>query len=475
MASNDEPWRLTASELLAAYRSGELAPDDVIAGLLARIGAIDPALNAYVALSPTAEAEAARSAERWRRGAPIGPLDGVPVAVKDNLVVAGMPATFGSRLYAARIPEADELPIERLRKAGAIVIGKTNTPEFAVEGVTRNALFGSTGNPFAPELTPGGSSGGSVAAVAAGLAPVAIGTDGGGSTRRPAAYTGLIGLKPGIGHIARAGGLAQILLDFEVVGTFARSASDMRLLDDVLAGPDRRDPASLVRPAPPPRKPSLSIRLVERIGGAPCAPEILAALHAFADELTAMGHEVTAGPLGIDTAALAAVWPTIVETGLARIAETEPDFAACANPRYVEVAERGKSRRAAELLAALEAVSAARRDAARLFEDCDVVLMPACAAMPWPRDEYFPTEIAGQTVGPRGHAVYTGWVNAAGLPGLTLPCQVPAGALPIGVQLIADRGGEGLLLDLAAASEARRGSLFPHWPAIAQTAAAGAP
>ena len=198
-----EAWRLTATELLCAYRAGTLTPAAVLDAALARIARLDPALNAVVALSPTAREEAARSTARWAAGMPRGPLDGVPVMVKDNMIVAGMPATFGSALFADRPQDEDELPIRRLREAGAIVVAKTNTPEFAVEGYTGNRLFGVTRNPFDPDLTPGGSSGGSVAAVAAGFVPLALGTDGGGSTRRPAAYTGLVGLKPGIGAIAR--------------------------------------------------------------------------------------------------------------------------------------------------------------------------------------------------------------------------------------------------------------------------------
>ncbi|WP_075221430.1 amidase [Acuticoccus yangtzensis] len=469
--AHDEVWRLGATELLAAYAARTLSPVDVIEATFARIAALDGALNAFVALSSTAREEAAASALRWTAGTPIGPLDGVPVAVKDNIAVAGMPATFGSALYAGHPCAADELPVARLRAAGAIIVGKTNTPEFACEGYTGNALFGDTKNPFDLDLTPGGSSGGSVAAVAAGLVPLALGTDGGGSTRRPAAYTSLVGLKPGIGTIARAGGLPQILMDFEVIGTFARSAADNRLLFEALAGPDRTDPASRPRVAPHPGtgfgagdRP-LTVRLVERLDDAPCDPAILAAVRRAGDVLSGMGHRVVPGDLPVDTAHLATHWSAIAEIGLARLMETEPDFRAKAMPKYIGMAERGAGRSAADLLAIIEAVALVKRQTSAVFADCDLVLMPACAAMPWPFAEVFPPEIDGTAVGPRGHAVYTGWVNAAGHPAMSLPCPLDEG-LPIGAQFIADLGGESLLLDLANAYAAEV-NLFPRWPAMA--------
>jgi len=439
-------------ELLASFRTKSCTPCETLKALQDRIAARDPGINAFVALSPTALQEARKATIRWQEGRPCGPLDGVPIAVKDNLVAAGLPATFGSALFAGRTYSRDELPIARLRAAGAIVVGKTNTPEFAIEGYTSNALFGTTRNPFDPALTPGGSSGGSVAAVAAGLVPAAIGTDGGGSIRRPAAYTGLWGLKPGIGTVARGGGLPQILMDFEVVGPFARSAGDLRLMAEVLMAPDRADPVSRRRAPRPACGEKLRVRLVERIDGAPCDPPILEALDRTARVFEQLGHHVEPGPLPVRTGDLAAVWPAICEIGLARLAEAEPDFAVRASRRYVEIAERGAARRASETTAILEIVAALRRETSALFADCDLVLMPACAAMPWAADEPHPDTIAGEVVGPRGHAVYTGWVNAAGHPAVALPVPVASG-MPIGVQAIADLGGEHLLLDLAEAYE----------------------
>ncbi|MEF2551721.1 amidase [Aurantimonas sp. A2-1-M11] len=465
-SSATESWRLDASALVEGYRQGAIDPMATVDEALSRIARIDPSLNAFVCLSPTARAEAEASAERWRNGTPQGALDGVPVAVKDNLAVAGMPATFGSRLYADTIAPQDELPIRRLREAGAILLGKTNTPEFAVEGYTSNDLFGVTRNPWSPDLTPGGSSGGSVAAVAAGLVPVGIGTDGGGSTRRPAAYTGLVGFKPGNGHVPRADGLPQVLLDFEVVGCFTRSIRDAALLDSVLAGSDRADPASRRRPTPETIRRPLRILLVERIDANPCAPEILSAVRASADSFTAMGHDVTQADLPFDCAGLAAVWSSIAEIGLARLLAVEPCFADKANAKYVAMAERGAARSASDLLEIMETVAALRRRVSQAFASFDLILMPSCAAMPWEATTAFPDRIDGQAVGPRGHAVYTGWVNAAGHPAINLPCQVRPADLPIGFQLVGDLGAEALLLAVGAAYE-ERCPWDDRWPDIA--------
>ena len=182
------------------------------------------------------------------------PLEGVPISVKDNIFVAGMPATWGSRALADFVPSQDELPVARLRAAGAVIIGKTNVPELTLEGYTKNDLFGVTRNPWDTRLTPGGSSGGAAARVAAELVPAAIGTDGGGSTRRPACHTGLVGWKPSAGHIPRIDGFPAILTDFETIGTLTRSVEDASLLDAAMAGPDARDRRSLCVDARPGRR-----------------------------------------------------------------------------------------------------------------------------------------------------------------------------------------------------------------------------
>src|SRR5262245_58547451 len=197
-------WQWSATELAAGYRKGKASPVEALEAVLGRLHEVNPRLNAVITLDRDgARAAAAASAGRWRSGEQYGALDGVPITIKDCLLVAGLRTTWGSRPYADHGPGADETPVARLRAAGAVIVGKTNVPEFTVQGYTDNPLFGPTRNPWNTALTPGGSSGGAVAAVASGIGAFAIGTDGGGSIRRPASHTGLVGFKPSRGAVPR--------------------------------------------------------------------------------------------------------------------------------------------------------------------------------------------------------------------------------------------------------------------------------
>lgn len=462
-------WKLGVADLAAAYRAGETDPVAVAQGCTARIKAVDPHLNCFVAQNPDLMDDARESAARLRDGRARSPLDGVPIAVKDNLVVRGMPATWGSAVFAdLGVCAADELPVARLRAAGALILGKTNTPEFAVEGYTHNRLFGTTGNGWNPRLTPGGSSGGSVSAVATGMAAAAIGTDGGGSVRRPAGYTGLVGLKPTIGTVPRAGGLPQVLLDFEVMGAFTRSVADLALMLDVMSGPDRRDPMSRRRSARGAEYGAeagrLRILYVPVLGDNPCDAGILHACAAAAGVLRDLCHDVQEGTMPFDLTALNAFWPKFGQVGLAHMRGVMPGFAQKASPQYLAMADQGAAVTAAEFYGALELVRGLRAAASTFFADWDVIMTPSSAAQPWPADEPYPPRIAGHDVGPRGHAVYTGWVNAAGLPALNLPADHHPDGMPVGFQLVGDMFREDMLLALGAAYEgARTGWRWPDW------------
>jgi len=210
MKSEPELWQLSAAELASAYRDGLTTPEAALQATLARVEDINPRVNAIVTLDlDGARLAAAASTRRWCDGKPLSVLDGVPITVKDNILVRGLRATWGSKLFADFVPDADEQPIAQLRNAGVVILGKTNVPEFTLHGYTDNLQFGATSNPWDLSLTPGGSSGGAVAAVATGMGPIAIGTDGGGSIRRPAAHTGLVGFKPSRDTVPRACGFSR--------------------------------------------------------------------------------------------------------------------------------------------------------------------------------------------------------------------------------------------------------------------------
>ncbi|PUB17449.1 aspartyl-tRNA(Asn)/glutamyl-tRNA(Gln) amidotransferase subunit A [Yoonia sediminilitoris] len=427
-------WQADVTALLAAFADGSTTPLQAMETTLHRIDTINPALNAFTARNDHALSEAAAATTRWQAGTPAGLLDGIPLIIKDNLVTKGMPAAWGNAYLASQIAQHDEAPVARLRDAGAIFLGKGNTPEFAIEGYTDNLTFGVTRNPFDPALTPGGSSGGVVAAVAAGLAFAGIGTDGGGSIRRPAGYTGLFGLKPGIGRVRRSGGLPQVLLDFEVVGPIARSARDLALIDRVLSG-NADPPATWDR---------LKILAIETLADAPCDPTIRAAFAATCDRLSELGHHVAQKPMPLELDQLNALWTDIGAIGLAAYLNDHPNVRESANPKYLKIAETGAGKSAADLYRVLDLVFKLRNDSASLFQQYDAILMPTAAANPWPAAEPFPASIAGQSVGPRGHAIYTGWINAAGLPAVAFPA--PSDGLPIGMQLVGPMGSEPALI-----------------------------
>jgi aspartyl-tRNA(Asn)/glutamyl-tRNA(Gln) amidotransferase subunit A len=312
-------WKLDATALTRGYADGRFKPSQALEAIHARIDEVNPTINAIIAENRAGAREAAiRSTLRWRERAPMSALDGVPFTVKDNIFAAALPATWGSAAYKGFQLDEDDPAIARLRAAGAIIIGKTNVPEFTVQGYTSNSLFGPTFNPLAPGRTPGGSTGGGAAAVAAGFGPLAIGTDGGGSVRRPAAHCGLFGLKPSIGQIARIGGFRQILADFEVIGPLARSLADLSAAFSTMRGSDPRDPLSQVASAPS-RHFSLNLRTgyFAGIGAAPVDPEIIEASDRFATSLADKGFGVMPIDALFDLEHVNQVWGTIAAAGLA--------------------------------------------------------------------------------------------------------------------------------------------------------------
>jgi aspartyl-tRNA(Asn)/glutamyl-tRNA(Gln) amidotransferase subunit A len=461
----DAWWREGVSAIGQALRERRLTSVELVASCLDRIRRIDPELNSFVAIDEVGARQAAREADaRLAAGTPRSALDGIPVSVKDNILAAGLPATWGSRALADFRPERDELPVARLRGAGAIILGKTNVPELTLEGYTANELFGVTRNPWNPRLTPGGSSGGAVVSVAAGLVPAAIGTDGGGSIRRPASHCGLVGFKPSIGRVPRIDGFPVVMHDFEVVGPLTRSVADTILIDEVIAGPDARDRRSLYAPAPPWVGTRRRVRYIPHFGDLPVDAEVAAATAEVAGWLADQGHEVREEKVFFDLDAAGRIWHVVTRAGVAwLLARDSGRLGAVAGPSVRALGQEGAALSGADYAGALDALAEFRRRAAELFAGADLVLTPTAAALPWRAEETYPREIAGRAAGPRDHAVFTGWVNMAGHPAISLPAAVSRERLPIGVQFVGDFGADRNLLDFAAWFEARRPSpLLPE-------------
>ncbi len=447
-------WRLTAAELTGRFAAGAATPDGALASVLERLEAVNGRLNAVVTLDlPGARAAAAAATARWRDGAALGALDGVPVTVKDNIFVGGLRATWGSLLYEHHVAPRDDLPVAALRAAGAVILGKTNTPELAMSGFTDNRVFGSTGNPWDPALSPGGSSGGAVAAVGAGVGPIALATDAGGSIRRPSAHAGVAGLKPGIGRVPRRHGFPPLSVDLQVIGPIARSIADLRAAFAVMAAPG---PAA-------PTAGRLRLAAFGTVGDAPVDPAVSAAFKRALDVLRGLDHQVEEIAAPWNAEEVNALFAALSAAGAARLVARFPDWRERVTPQVATAAEAGLARTAAQHVADLDALDAFRWRVADAFAGWDAVATPTAAVLAWPREQPYPPSVAGLPAGPRAAAIFATAVNLSGLPAVAVPAPVPAGALPAGLQLIgATTGAEERLLDLAAAYEDAR-----PWPRLA--------
>jgi len=461
-------WRQDASRLSDLLALGEVSPSDLLDVYLSRIERIEPRLNAFAHLDMEGARAAAKAATaRQRQRSRLGPLDGIPVAIKDNLYVAGLPAAWGSHLFADFTPEHDDICIERLRAAGAVILGKTNTPEFALSGHTTSPRFGTTRNPWDTSLTPGGSSGGASAAVAAGLVPLAIGTDAGGSIRTPAAYTGLVGLRPVNGRVPRRHGFPPMAIDFQAIGLLARTTRDIELLLRVLGGPDPRDPASLLVPAAAPAdNQPLRIGWFDRIGEDASDSEVSTALAAILTQLESLGHIVRPVPPPFDLDRLRSVWPILSAAGAARVAKRDPAWRDKLSPAMVEVAEKGLALTATDYVNALDRLQEFRADTSAGWGEYDLLVTPTTPAPAWPVERDAPERIGGRPGTADAMGMFCGWVNAMGYAGLSVPAPVHPDGRPVGVQIIARPRHDTHALRLAAHLE-RLSSWSERWPALA--------
>lgn len=441
-------------DVLAARRPARA----IIGEALDRVAALNDDLNAFVAIDA---GDAERQADEVDRRVAAGErpaLAGVVVGIKDNIWVAGRRVTQGSRLFAGFTAPADAIAVGRLRQAGAVILGSTNTPEFAAKGVTTNLLFGPTRHPRDGSLTPGGSSGGSVVAVASGMIPLALGTDAGGSSRRPPAHVGVVGFKPSFGAIPYGPGFVEPFCGISVIAPIAASVDDVTMAFDALAGPDPRDPDSLLATALPdePLSPATARLAYSPTFGlaAPVDGDVRLAVETAVARLRDAGWSIRhADPVWPEGCNEDALMP-LQHAGLAAIHGAafrrdpgmfDPDIAAQIR-RGFDLP--GPAVAAARILGAQVATALAA-----FFCETDILLGPTTPCTAWPLDRLGPERIGGVAVEARAHAAFTPLFNHALVPALSLPCGHGRDGLPVGLQIVARRGSDRRLLAFARQAE----------------------
>ena len=455
MAGTDLTAR-TACELAAALRGGKVSARELMAATLDRIEAVNPAINAIVTLRPR-EALLAEAAAADRAGAG-GPLHGLPVAVKDLVATKGMRTTWGSPLFADHVPAADDLVAARMRAAGAILIGKTNTPEWGHGSHTFNPVFGATRNPYDLSRSAGGSSGGAAAALAARMVALADGSDMMGSLRNPAAFCNVYGFRPTWGLVPQDAEGDTFLATLATEGPMARTPADLALLLSVLAGPNPETPFG--RPAEDFTTGFGGDMRGRRIGwlgdwgGAwPTEPGILAACEAALKVFEDLGAIVEPSPPPFPAEALWSSWTTLramLNAGAKGELARDPAKRARTKPETLWEIDRGAGLSAAAVHAASVTRSRWYARAAKFFARFDALALPAAQVWPFPVDWRWPEEIAGRRMDS-----YHRWmevvvpVSLIGLPCVALPAGFSQAGLPTGMQLFGPTGADAAVLGLA--------------------------
>ena len=455
----------SAGTLLQLFRSGAASPLDATREVLARIERLNPQLNAFCLVDGEAALQSARESEaRWRRGAPMGPLDGVPVSIKDLILTRGWPTRRGSRTVDVAQPWEVDAPVTaRLREAGAVLLGKTTTPEFGCKGETNSPLTGITRNPWDLRRTPGGSSGGTAAAVAAGLGPLSVGTDGAGSVRIPAAFCGTFGLKPSFGRVpaypmSPFGSVAHL-------GPHTMSVADAALMMNVISQPDARDWSSL-----PADGRDYRVGLEDGVRGLRIAysptlgyarnvhPEVAAAVEQAVMALAALGAVVEAVDPGITD-------PLDICTGLWFLGAytvwsgLSPAQQAVCDPDFQAQAALGARLSALEVQQLHLRRGALGSQLRQFMQRFDLIATPAVAV------PAFEARPAGHS--PMSPADMLGWTpfsypfNLSQQPAASIPCGLTSDGLPIGLQLVGPMFGDALVLRACRAYESLRPILRP--------------
>jgi aspartyl-tRNA(Asn)/glutamyl-tRNA(Gln) amidotransferase subunit A len=458
MTHDEVPWH-SALELAAAIRAKRISPVEVAEAVLTRIEALNPRLNAFCLVTRDVALRDAREAEiALAKGEPIGPVHGVPVSLKDVIFTRGLRTTGGSRLFADATPEEDSIVAGRLRAAGAVLLGKTNTSEFGHKAVTDNPLFGVTRNPWNLEMTPGGSSGGAAASVASGLGPIALGTDGGGSLRIPAAFCGVYGFKPSWGRVPQHPSFPG-WEHVGVTGPITRTVRDAALALDVIAGDDDRDRHSL------PREPGsyvtacdddikgLHVAWTPDLGYATVDPAVQAICENAAAEFESLGCHVEVVNPGWEDCE--EIFRTIVAAQFyAHWSDQLPAQEADLDPTFVKFIRKGGAVTAREYVLAMERVRAYWHEAQTFLARFDLLLTPTTAVAPFPVGSSGPREIAGQAISVLGWMPFTFPFNLTGQPAASVPAGATDDGLPVGLQIVGRRNADRTVLAASAAYEA---------------------
>lgn len=468
--------RLSLIQLLDLLSAREISCAELMSSTLDRIEATHPKLNAVVSQRPREELLAdAEAADARRAGGDARPLEGVPLGVKDLEDVAGMVTSMGSRVFRDQVAEADSTQVARLRGAGAIVVAKTNTPEFGFTAITKNPLFGVTRSPWNLERTPGGSSGGSSAVLAGGVLPLVTSSDGGGSIRIPASFTGAFGLKPSQGRIPRGPMKAWDYGSTAVYGPLTRTVEDGALFLDLVAGPSPCDPGSLPHPG-------LSYRKVLE-SGLPSSTRI-----AWSPDLGYARVQSDVGKTASDAAAtfaeaglaiepleehvpggppmLTAAWGSLGNFLIAgQIHEPLRNHREDMTHSFAEALERSWEMTP-------ETFGAAARERGRLnlwcgevFDRFDLLLTPTVPYDPPPARGPFPTHTEGREQVPAGVAAFTIPFNMSGHPAATVRAGFSEAGLPVGLQIVGPRHRDDLVLRAARLFERTR-PWHPNWPEL---------
>jgi Asp-tRNA(Asn)/Glu-tRNA(Gln) amidotransferase A subunit family amidase len=463
--SVSEPCDLTAVEARRLIGAKRLAPTELLESCIGRIEAVDHAVNAMVARDFDRARQTARAAnDAVARGGDLPPLHGLPIGVKDLLATEGLRTTYGSVLFADNVPAADDRLVARLRRAGANVIGKTNTPEFGAGANTRNAVYGATGNPFDPAKSCAGSSGGSAVALAAGMVPLCQGSDTGGSLRNPAAFCGIVGFRPTPGMVPAASPIGWSGL--RVLGPMARTVTDTCLLLGSMASDDAYDPLATTihghtvrRPGDvyPPATLDLSRLRVAVTPDFGFAPTERLVRETFAEKLAlfrdSFAHCEAASPdcSGTDDAFEILRAVLFVAMHADKVRDT-PDRV---GPNVHANVADGLRYSAADVARAMTEQTAIYRRWQSFFERYDVIVTPSITISPGSWRELYPAEIDGAPTRSYFHWLALAYaVTLVGHPAVSLPVGLDRDGMPFGLQIVGPRGGDALVLRIAAELEA---------------------